>query len=81
MSLDVTWRVLCLFTDRQTFFTQQIFRQNLTRTKSSAKLERNAKKVVKDQSKVSGDVPESSDGGIVVTFAGRLVQDSAVLVR
>ena len=68
--------VLCLFTNQQTFFTQQFFRQNIARTKSSVKLERNAKKVGKDQAK-SGEVPESGEGGIVVTFAGRLVQKSA----
>jgi len=64
----------------QTFFTQQIFRQNLTRTKSSAKLDRNAKKAGKDQSKVGGEGQESSEGGIVVTFSGRLVQNSTMLV-
>ena len=59
----------------QNFFTRQsqIFRQNLTRTKSSTKLDRNAKKAGKDSTKAGGDAPESGDGGDVVTMAGRLV--------
>lgn len=57
---------LCYAADLQTFL------QNLTRTKSSTKLDRNTKKTVKDQSKASGDVQESGDGRIIVT---RLVQN------
>ena len=72
--------MLHLFADRQTFITQQLFRQNLPRTKSSAKLDRNTKKSGKDQTKVGGEVSESTDDGIVVTFAGRCVQKSTVHV-
>ena len=61
----------------QTFFARQsqLIRENLTRTKSSTKLDnQNAKKSGKDQLKAGGASQESGDGGIVVTIAGRYLQ-------
>jgi len=63
----MTTQMLCLFTDWQTLFTRPSeFWQNLTRTKSSTRLDRNAKKTVRDPTKATGDVQDAGDVGIVV---------------
>jgi len=73
-------RSLYVLADCQTFFARQsqLIRENLTRTKSSTKLDnQNAKKSTgKDQLKAGRGTQESSEGGIVVTISGRFVEVS-----